>query len=48
MSGFPVGFRDSFLLAKKVSCFLCAESHREIRKHSMKTLVNSGAVGFPA
>ena len=47
MRGFPDGFLKSFLLAQKVSCFLCAKSHREIRKHSAKTLVNSGGTGFP-
>ena len=47
MRGVPAGFLESFLLAQNVSCFLCAESQREIRKHSTKTGVNSGGPGFP-
>jgi hypothetical protein len=47
MSGFPVSFLEGFLLAQNVSCFPGAESHREIRKHSAKTRVNTGAIGFP-
>ena len=42
-----MGFLESFLLAQKVSCFPCAESHRELRKHSMESRVNSGGTGFP-
>ena len=48
MKGFPLSFLDSFLLAQNVSCFPCAESQGELRKHSMKTRINSGGTGFPA
>ncbi len=34
--------------AQKVACFLCAESHRYFRQHSVKTCVNSGITGLPA
>ncbi len=47
MRGFPLSFLQGFLSTQKVSCFLCAESHREIRKLSMKPRVNSGDTGFP-
>ena len=47
MRVFHVGFLEGFLLTPKVSCFPGAESHREIRKHSMKSLVNSGGAEFP-
>lgn len=46
--GFPLSFLEGFLLALNVSRSPCAESHREIRKHSMKTRVNSEGAGFPA
>jgi len=48
MRGFPLGFLEGFLLAQNVSCFPCAESHREFRKLSMKTRINSVGTGFPA
>ena len=47
MRGFPLSFLNGFLSTQKVSCFLCAESHREIRKLSRKTRVNIEATGFP-
>lgn len=47
MKGFPLGFLKGFLLVQKVSCFLCAESYREIRKLLRKTRVNIEAAGFP-
>jgi hypothetical protein len=47
MRRFPVSFLEGFLSIQKVSCFLCAESYREIRKLSLKTRVNKGATGFP-
>ena len=47
MRRLPGSFQDSFLLAQNVSCFLCAESHGEFRKHSMETRVNSVDTGFP-
>lgn len=45
--GFPMGFLKSFLSTHKVSYFMGAESHREFRKHSTESRVNSGAAGFP-
>lgn len=47
MKWFPLSFLDGFLLAHKVSCFPCAESHREFRKLSMKPRVNREGTGFP-
>ncbi len=47
MRKFPLGFLVGILLAQKVSCFPCAESHRKIRKLSIKTRVNSGDAWFP-
>ena len=47
MKRFPLGFLEGFLLVPKVSCFLCAEPQREIRKLSLKTRVNIGATWFP-
>ena len=35
------------LPAQKVACFLCAESHRYFRQHSVKTSVNSGDTRLP-
>ena len=48
MRGFHLSFPDGFRSSQNVSCFLCAESHREIRKQAMKTLVNIVETGFPA
>jgi len=47
MRGFPMGFLQGFLSTQNVSYFMGAESHREIRKHSMEPRVNTGAAGFP-
>ena len=47
MKGFPVGFLEGFLATQNVSCFAGAESHREIRKHSLETSANIGGTGFP-
>ena len=47
MRGFPVGFLKCFLGTRKVSCFLGAESRKETRKLSPKTLVNIGGPRFP-
>jgi|CXWL01.1.fsa_nt_gi hypothetical protein len=48
MRKFPLGFLAGFLVTQNVSCFLCAESHREIRKLSLETRVNIEAPEFPA
>jgi hypothetical protein len=47
MRGVPLRFLHGFLSTQKVSCFLCAESQREIRKLSLKTRVNIETIGFP-
>lgn len=47
MKGFPMGFLVGFLRAQNVSCFPCADSQRELRKHSTETRVNSGCTWFP-
>jgi hypothetical protein len=47
MSWLPMGCLQSCLSILKVACFSCAEQHREIRQHSLKTLVNNGGTGLP-
>ena len=47
MRRFPASFLDSFLLMHNVSCFPWGESHGGFRKHSLKTRVNIGIIGFP-
>jgi len=47
MRGFPMGFLKCFLGRRKVSCFLGAESCKETRKLSLKSLVSIGVLGFP-
>lgn len=47
MRRFPVSFLEGFLSTQNVSYSPCAESQRELRKHSTKTPVSSVDRGFP-